>query len=208
MNRWLLISSGRGPRECRRFAALLADFICKQAAQSGLVIESADAVEAEQGCIRSMLLSISGPETETFCRSWTGTLLWVCKSPYRTNHKRSNWFVGVSLLEPPKREPWQTRDLVIQTFRSSGPGGQHVNTTDSAVRVIHQPTGLTAIAREGRSQSANRELALARLAQAFEEREKQAQAKGEQERRNQHDLLERGNPIRTFKGPSFKLVAS
>jgi peptide chain release factor len=89
-------------------------------------------------------------------------------------------------------------------MRSSGPGGQHVNRTESAVRITHVPTGIVAVAREERSQHRNRSLALARLAAALTGREREADRAAERERWSRHDALERGNPIRVYVGERFK----
>ena len=91
-------------------------------------------------------------------------------------------------------------------MRSSGPGGQHVNKTSSAVRVTHVPTGLTAIAQEERSQHQNRRLALARLAQVFENCKTNAVDTAKHGRWQQHASLQRGNPIRTYRETTFRLT--
>ena len=91
----------------------------------------------------------------------------------------------------------------IETLRASGPGGQHVNRTESAVRVTHLPTGLSAMAQEERSQHLNRRLALARLAALFAERaDKQVRA-AEDQRWRQHTQLERGNAVRVYRGTDW-----
>ena len=91
----------------------------------------------------------------------------------------------------------------IETLRASGPGGQHLNRTESAVRVTHLPSGLSASAQEERSQHLNRRLALARLAQRFDERAgAQAQA-ADTARWRQHTSLIRGNPVRTYRGTDW-----
>jgi len=88
-------------------------------------------------------------------------------------------------------------------MRTSSPGGQHVNRTESAVRITHVPTGTVALAREERSQHRNRSLALARLAATLDGRERKAGRAAERERWSRHDALERGNPIRVYVGERF-----
>ena len=91
----------------------------------------------------------------------------------------------------------------FESFRAGGPGGQHQNTTDSAVRATHRPTGLTAAAREMRSQHRNRALALERL-QALMIAQATADQEAKKNDQNQlHNALERGNPVRCFKGTTF-----
>ena len=79
------------------------------------------------------------------------------------HHKRKNWFVGIDVLEPVDETGFNVKEVRWDTMRASGPGGQHVNRTESAVRVTHLPTGVRATAMEERSQHRNRKLALARL---------------------------------------------
>ena len=85
-------------------------------------------------------------------------------------------------------------------MRSSGPGGQHVNKTESAVRVTHISTGLSAIGREERSQYLNRKLALARLNRLLEQKAAAGAQKERREKWDVHNRVERGNPVRVFKG--------
>jgi peptide chain release factor len=99
-------------------------------------------------------------------------------------------------------------DLRFEAYRASGPGGQHVNKTNSAVRVTHSPTGLTATAQEERSQHQNKALAIARLAAILASHDRAAKAKVRSNRWSQHNQLIRGDERRTYEGMSFRLVAS
>jgi peptide chain release factor len=204
---WLQISSGRGPAECQLAVAKLADVLEKEALKQGFACEVLDIVEGrERGAALSALLSVEGEGARSFaCRS-RGSVLWICASPVRPGHKRKNWFVGVEVLAPPEAGATTLRasDVAFEAMRASGPGGQHVNKTESAVRATHRPTGLVATAREERSQVMNKKLALARIAGLLAEGAEAAKADAERDRWEQHDALERGRPVRTFEGPSFK----
>jgi peptide chain release factor len=112
--------------------------------------------------------------------------------------------VGVEVYTPPERPQWSERDLRIDVMRSSGPGGQHVNKTSSAVRVTHLPTGVSIVAREERSQHQNRRLALARLARLLDDQHADVEGQAKQQRWEQHGDLERGNPVRVYQGPDFR----
>ena len=204
---WLQITSGRGPAECQLAVARLADVLAREAQAGGLACEVLDIVPGEaKGAALSTLLSLEGEGARRFALRTTGSVQWICPSPVRQGHKRKNWFVGVELLAPPEAASGALRaqDVIVEAMRASGPGGQHVNKTESAVRVTHKPTGLVATAREERSQAMNRKLALARLAGLLADGAKRAQAVSERERWATHDTLERGRPVRTFEGPHFK----
>ncbi len=204
---WLQISSGRGPAECQLAVAKLADVLVKEARKAGLACEALDVVAGrERGAALSALLSLEGENVRAFAEKSRGSVLWICPSPVRAGHKRKNWFVGVEILAPPDAESAVLRlaDVAFEAMRASGPGGQHVNKTESAVRATHKPTGLVATAREERSQAMNKKLALARLAAILADAASAAKADAERDRWAQHDALERGRPVRTFEGPEFK----
>ena len=95
-------------------------------------------------------------------------------------------------------------DLRFERFRAGGPGGQHQNTTESAVRVVHVPTGLAAVARDGRSQHRNKALALARLMAMLDLAEMQAGALARERLNRLHRNLARGRPERVFSGVKFR----
>ena len=201
------ITSGRGPVECCRAVALLAKEICVEAATVGLF---AAVIEEEAGpspaTMQSALLHIDGEGSEKFVSSWEGSIQWICPSPFRLGHRRKNWFVGVQSLPIRKPEQFLQQDLKFETCKAGGPGGQHVNTTESAVKAIHVPTGLSAISRDERSQTANRKRATARLAILIARHEQRQQAVNQKQRWTAHNELERGCAVRTYEGEDFKRV--
>ncbi|MFD2234611.1 peptide chain release factor H [Phaeospirillum tilakii] len=203
---WVLLSAGRGPGECQLAVRGLTTALCAEAAQAGIDAELLETEDGPHGPV-SALLALKGGEAEALARDWEGTVRWTCPSPLRPGWKRKNWFVGVSLLAPPPAGPaWDERDLRFDTCRASGPGGQHVNKTNSAVRVTHLKTGLTAFAQEERSQHRNKALAVARLAAQLAERDEKVKASANQDRRNRHDQLERGGERRVYAGPDFRRI--
>jgi len=166
-----------------------------------------DAIPGDKpGTLKSALLSLEGEEVSPFARQWLGTIQWIGKSPFRPRHKRKNWFIGVQIYYPPDKSSISEQDLKYEAMKASGPGGQHVNKSQTAIRVVHHPTGLCAVAQEERSQYLNKKLALARLYSLIEEAEKKSQQKEQKERWNQHNELERGNPVRIYEGETFKRV--
>jgi peptide chain release factor len=177
----------------------------REAAEQAIACRELDIVPGdENGTIKSALLALESADAESFAASWEGTIQWIAKSPCRPNHKRKNWFVAVEMFAPVEHPQWSLAELRIEAMRSSGPGGQHVNKTNSAVRVTHLPTGTTVVAREERSQHQNRRLALARLAQILNRRDADAEDETRRKRWEQHAELERGNPVRVYVGLEFK----
>jgi len=202
---WLQVTSGRGPDECAWVAARVVDCIVREAAAQKLDVRILEAVPGgHPETYRSALLSLEGQNFSEFVAGWQGTIQWIGASPYRPHHKRKNWFVGVNHFAPPAKHVFDARDLRIESMRSSGPGGQHTNKTESGVRVTHVPTSLTAVAQEERSQHRNRSLALGRLYQRWRAAQQAQHQQNRQEQWESHSALERGNPTRTYTGPSFR----
>lgn len=206
MIQWLQITSGRGPEECCWVVAQLLRRTLDEAAESGLKTHLLEAVPGDRaGTLRSALIAVDGNGASDFASEREGAVQWIGTSLFRPHHKRRNWYAGVESIACPDHPAWSERDIKIETMRSSGQGGQHVNKTESAVRATHLPTRLSAVAREERSQMLNRRLALARLARMLEEESERAADQAQKERWGVHNSLERGNPVRIYEGADFRL---
>lgn len=200
----LHLSAGQGPRECEWVVEQLVHAFSCEAKAAGLACSP---VEPVPGPVVSAMLRVSGESAEGFVAGRTGTIRWIGTSPFRPLHKRRNWFVGVQpVSEAGEGDVLLDQDIAYQTLRASGPGGQHVNTTDSAVRATHVPTGLTAMSQDQRSQLANKRIARLKLALMLEQRLAGAAADGKRAAWQQNRDLERGNAVRTYEGEKFRLV--
>jgi len=201
----LLVTSGDGPRECRRAVALVLRRIEKEAVQHGLCFDATIADSDQPLDPASALVTLEGPRAEHLASTRWGTIQWTCRSPFRPHHKRRNWFVGVYPVSGSRQEEiaLKPQELRIETFRSGGPGGQHQNTTDSGVRITHLPTGVSARSTDERSQHRNRQVALGRLEALFLLERAEGLARNRTEQNRLHRQLERGNPVRIFKGERF-----
>lgn len=202
----LLVTSGSGPAECEQAVAGLLHVMRNEAALLAVDFDT-NGVRTTHG-YKSAVVLISGADAEAFARKWRGTIQWRAQSNLRPTHKRANWFIGVFDLPAPVRTPDRihARDVAFDTFRAGGPGGQHQNTTDSAVRATHRLTGLSAVAREERSQHRNKALALERLQHLMDAQTAADEAADKASRNALHHTLERGDPVRCFKGHDFREV--
>lgn len=197
---YLQITSGRGPVECCRVVALVLEKILREAQKRKLRVEI---LEKETGPVNRTLLSavvaLEGASCDVLADEWEGTVLWIARSPYRIHHRRKNWFVGVqTFLLSESREATED-DIRYETLRASGPGGQHVNKTESAVRAVHIPRGISVVASDQRSQWQNKKLATERLlvkltAWNIEQAMIQAQTNW-----SNHNSLQRGNPVKIIQ---------
>lgn len=196
------ITSGRGPAECCRVVALVLEKILKQAVAKGVKTEI---VERETGPLNRTLLSavisLQGGDYHALSEDWEGSVQWIAQSPYRIYHKRKNWFVGVQTFTLSESQEATEAEIRYETLRASGPGGQHVNKTESAVRAVHIPTGMSVVASDQRSQWQNKKLATERLllklaSWSIEQAMIQAQANW-----SNHNCLQRGNPVKVIQEP-------
>lgn len=206
----LLVSSGDGPAECRRAVTHVVEQMKREATQARVSLDIAVGDTNGKCDPASAMVTFAGANSKKLAQRWIGTILWICNSPFRPNHKRRNWFAGVFLLPNLSDTEFslEKADLKFETFRAGGPGGQHQNTTNSAVRVTHAPSGTVALSRDERSQHRNKQTAVRRLADKMLLNRSLALAAADSELATLHKKLERGNPVRCFKGTSFREVKS
>lgn len=202
----LQISSGAGPAEVRRFVRLLAARLERVALERGLtVLEVETCGDADEP--RSVTLHLQGDAAAVLADE-LGTHALIARS---RPSARSRWFAAVTLHPASEAVSFDAaslpRDaLAITACRAGGPGGQHVNKVSTAVRVEHVPSGLSVRCTSERSQKANLDRALARLAALLQERADAARASGEHARRRAHYQVERGRAIRTYALAGGELV--
>jgi peptide chain release factor len=203
VDRSLFLTSGNGPAECRAALAALIGIMEKEASAQALAFDCTPGRMPDENGPRSAVVTVTGSTADTFANGYVGTIQFIFKSRVRPGHRRQNWFVGVKPLDlsafdrdVPDIRP---EDLKFETLRAGGPGGQHQNTTDSAVRATHIPSGITVTCRDERSQHRNKALALKRIAAMLrvlaDRREEDAKSSLFMASKE----LERGNAVKTFR---------
>lgn len=138
--------------------------------------------------------------------SLEGTIKWIAQSPFRTKHKRKNWFIDINVFKEETKVDCSDKPVRFETFRCGGHGGQNVNKVETGVRAIHIPTGLAVVATQARTQHLNKKIALNRLSEIIAKQVTDAKSIAKQTMWIQHELLERGNPLRVYQGTEFKRI--
>lgn len=198
----LLVTSGNGPVECRIALSALLGILEREAIRLGCSFETSLGPMPDRHGAKSAIVSLDGLGAEQIAAGYCGTIRVTFKSPARPGHKRQNWYVAVRRIDVGPESGEVTidpADLRFETLRAGGPGGQHQNTTDSAVRVLHQPTGLMVTARDERSQHRNKALALRRLEAMLRHIEAEKQEAAKSGRFIANRTIERGNEVKSFK---------
>ena len=191
------ISSAQGTAECELGVAKLWGYL--QSHYDVTLLDSSPGYYAET--FRSVRLY-----SEEDLSEYVGSVQWVCRSPYRPNHKRKNWFIDFHLCETVRTDAFDPEQVVFATFRSGGKGGQNVNKVESGVRAIYLPTGQAVVCTEERSQYANKQKALSRLQALIQRANQEQHAHQKNENWRHHTRLERGNAQARFEGLDFHRV--
>ncbi|MDR1439399.1 MAG: peptide chain release factor H [Clostridiales bacterium] len=192
----LQLSSGQGPDECELAVTKLFEALCREHPDIVLIDKSP---ARREGCHKSIRFwGGSG------LAALEGTVQWICQSPFRPKHRRKNWFVDVSVGASAHGLAFDEGRIRFESFRSPGSGGQHVNKTESGVRAVYEPTGDSAIATDERSQRQNKQIAVARLRQAIEEKNRAMENAAKNKNWLENYKIVRGNPVRIYEGADFK----
>nr|WP_223292765.1 peptide chain release factor 2 [Breznakiella homolactica] len=205
---FLTIHSGAGGTEACDWAQMLYRMYLRWAERKGFSIEEVDRLEAEGG-IKSATARIDGDYAYGYLKGESGVHRLVRISPFDSNARRHTSFASVYLfpvIDDSVEVDIRPEDLRVDTYRSGGAGGQHVNKTDSAVRLTHLPTGIVVACQNERSQIKNRATAMSMLKARLYEHYRQEKEKENERFAQEKKDISWGNQIRSYVFQPYTLV--
>ncbi len=199
---------GAGGLESQDWAEMLLRMYYRWCEQNGYQVELVDLLSDDEAGIKSATFIVRGHAAYGYLQAEKGVHRMIRISPFDTSRRRHTSFASVDVIPEVEEEEFVINedDLKIDTFRSSGAGGQHVNKTDSAVRITHLPTNLVVTCQKDRSQHSNREQALKVLKARLAELNRLDQAEEINTERGQQREIAWGSQIRTYTFHPFTLV--
>ncbi len=208
-NAIVTIHAGAGGTEAQDWTEMLLRMYLRYAENKGFRTEILNLLEGDEAGIKSVTFTASGPYAYGYFKSEHGIHRLVRISPFDASGRRHTSFAAVQVLpEVDDRIEIniQDKDLRVDTFRASGPGGQHVNKTSSAVRLTHLPTGIVVTCQSERSQHRNRELALKVLRARLYDLEKRKREEKKQEIQESLKEIAWGSQIRSYVLQPYRLI--
>ncbi|MDG5747471.1 peptide chain release factor 2 [Qipengyuania sp. XHP0207] len=206
---YLEIHAGAGGTESQDWAEMLFRMYARWAERRGFKVETVEYQAGDQAGIKSATLLLKGENAYGYAKTESGVHRLVRISPYDSSARRHTSFSSVwvyPVIDDDIDIEINPADLKIDTYRASGAGGQHVNTTDSAVRITHQPTGIVVASQNDRSQHKNRATAMSMLKARLFEREmaeREAAASGEYQEKSD---IGWGHQIRSYVLQPYQMV--
>ncbi len=208
-NTYLSIHSGAGGTESCDWAAMLYRMYVMYAEKQGYRVEILDMNEGDEAGIKSVTLLIEGAYAFGYLKAESGVHRLVRISPFDSNARRHTSFASVSCwaeIDETIQIDIRTEDLKIDTYRAGGKGGQHVNKTDSAVRMTHLPSGIIVQCQSERSQISNRDKAMKMLKAALYEKEIEERNKLKDAANATKKATEWGSQIRSYVMHPYQMV--
>ncbi len=206
---FLFIQAGAGGTEAQDWAQMLSRMYARWAERHGFSAEVIEEHEGDTAGIKNITYRISGERAYGWLKNEIGVHRLVRISPFNANGKRQTSFASVDVwpdVDDTIEIEINDKDLRIDTYRASGAGGQHVNKTDSAVRITHIPTNTVVTCQNERSQIQNKEMAMKMLRSKLYELEMQKRAEEEDAAKAAQKKIEWGSQIRNYVLYPYQLV--
>jgi peptide chain release factor 2 len=209
LNAILELHPGAGGTESQDWAEMLLRMYRRWAEKRGFKVEVIDYLPGDEAGVKSVTLLIKGYNAYGYLKAEKGVHRLVRISPFDASGRRHTSFVSCDIMpeiEDDTEVEIRTEDLKIDTYRASGAGGQHINTTDSAVRITHLPTGVVVTCQSERSQISNRDHAMKMLRSKLYERKIEEQLKHLAEIRGEQTDIAWGAQIRSYVFHPYSMV--
>ena len=209
-NAILQFHAGAGGTEAQDWAQMLYRMYTRWVERKGFTYKILDYEDGDEAGIKSAAIRIEGENAYGYLKSEHGVHRLVRISPFDANARRQTSFAAVEVMpeiEDDNSVEIRSEDIEMQVYRASGAGGQHINKTSSAVRLIHKPTGMVVECQQERSQFQNREKAMRLLASILYDREQERiEAEYGENRRSQVGTGMRNERVRTYNFPQGRLT--
>ncbi len=203
------INAGSGGTEACDWALMLSRMYQRWMSKKGWLCEVIDTIDGDVAGIKSITIKVNGPLAYGYCKAEKGVHRLVRISPFDSNAKRHTSFASVDVtpqIEEDIEVHINPEDLRVDTYRASGAGGQHVNKTDSAVRITHMPSGIVVSCQNERSQIQNRETCMKLLKAKLYEKERETREDQLKELAGEKKEISWGSQIRNYVFQPYTLV--